>query len=79
MRSDGKIAGYWVPTEYAGPSHVAYGLIDFPTLASYESYRKKLAGDPEHKRNAEALERSGAIVSMERSFIERIEIKSATT
>ena len=73
-RSGGKIVGYWVPTDYAGPSHVGYGFIEFVSLTSYEAYRKTLAGDPEHKRNADELDRSGVIVSVERSFIERIEI-----
>jgi hypothetical protein len=67
----GKIVGYFLPTDYAGPTNVAYGLIDFLTLASYEQYRKALAGDPLHQRNAEALTRSGVIINMERSIIER--------
>ena len=68
-RSGGRIVGYWTPTDFAGPNHIGYGLIDFATLAEYEQYRKTLAEDPEHQRNAEALERSGAVVSLERSFI----------
>jgi uncharacterized protein (DUF1330 family) len=67
----GKIVGYWLPTDFAGPTHIAYGLIDFSTLASYEQYRKALADDPLHERNAEKLTRSGAVVNMERSIIER--------
>jgi hypothetical protein len=74
-RSGGKIVGYWIPTDFAGPNHVGYGLIDFGSLASYEQYRKDLAADPDHKRNAEALEGSGAVISMERSFIARVEFK----
>ena len=42
----GKIIGCWLPTDYAGPTNIAYGLIDFLTLASYEQYRKALADDP---------------------------------
>ena len=74
-RSGGKIVGYWIPTDYAGPNHVGYGLIEFMSLTSYEQYRKALADDPVSKRNAEALQSSGAIISMERSFIERVETK----
>jgi hypothetical protein len=48
---------------------------DFGTLANYEQYRKALAADSDHKRNAAALEGSGAIVSMERSFIARVDLK----
>lgn len=25
----GKIVGYWLPTDFAGPTNIAYGLIDF--------------------------------------------------
>jgi hypothetical protein len=67
----GKIVGYWLPTDYAGPTNVAYGLIDFSTLASYEQYRKALADDPLHQRNADELMRRGAILNMERSIIEK--------
>ena len=67
----GKIVGYWLPTDFAGPTNIAYGLIDFLTLASYEQYRKALADDPLHQRNADELTRSGAVLNMERSIIER--------
>ena len=40
-------------------------------LASYEQYRKALADDPLHQRNADELTRSGAVLSMERSIIEK--------
>lgn len=72
-RSGGKIVGYFLPTDFAGPTNEAYGLIDFLTLASYEQYRSALAEDPVHKRNAAELERSGAIVAMNRSIIQRVE------
>jgi hypothetical protein len=51
-RCGGKIVGYFLPTEFAGPTNEAYGLIDFDTLASYEQYRRVLAEDPDHQRNA---------------------------
>jgi NIPSNAP len=67
----GKLIGYWLPTDFAGPNNIAYGLIDFLTLAGYEQYRKALVDDPLHQRNADELTHSGAVISMERSFIER--------
>lgn len=73
----GAKVGYWLPTDYAGPTNIAYGLIDFQTLASYEQYRGVLASDPLHKRNADALVGSGVILNMERSIIERCEEKLA--
>ena len=70
-RSGGDIVGYWAPTDFAGPTNIAYGLIDFATLDSYERYRKVLADDPLHQRNIEALTRSGAVLNTERAFIAR--------
>jgi hypothetical protein len=67
----GGIVGYWIPTDFAGPTNIGYGLIDFLTLGAYKAYRKALAEDPLHKRNAAALEQSGVILNMERSIIER--------
>ena len=71
-RSGGNTLGYFLPTDFAGPSNEALGLIDFQTLAEYEQYRGALANDPDHKENVARFERSGAIVAMNRSFIERV-------
>ncbi len=72
QRSGGNIVGYFLPTDFAGPTNEAYGLIDFATLSSYEQYRGALANDSLHRKNAAELERSGAIVAMNRSIIERV-------
>ena len=72
-RSGGKIVGYFMPTDFAGPTDEALGLIDLPSIAAYEQYRKLLADDPEHKCNIARLEESGAGVTMHRSFIRRVE------
>jgi hypothetical protein len=66
----GKVIGYWLPTDFAGPNNIVYGPIDFLTLASYEQYRKALADDPLHQHNADELTRSEAVINMERSIIE---------
>lgn len=71
-RSGGKILGYFLPTDFAGPTNQALGLIDLPSLAAYETYRQTLADDPEHKRNVARLEASGAGVMMDRSIIRRV-------
>jgi hypothetical protein len=71
-RAGGKTLGYFFPTDFAGPTNEAMGLIDFPSLAAYEQYRAKLANDPEHKSNVTRLERSGAVAAMNRSIIERV-------
>jgi hypothetical protein len=67
----GRIGGYWLPTDFAGPTNIAYGLIDFETLAAYERYRAVLAADPLHQRNVEALTASGAVLNTARSIIRR--------
>jgi hypothetical protein len=72
-RSGGDIVGYFLPTDFAGPTNEAYGLIDFTTLAGYEHYRRTLAADPLHTKNAAELERSGVIVATNRSIIQRVE------
>ncbi|HZW96535.1 MAG TPA: NIPSNAP family protein [Candidatus Eremiobacteraceae bacterium] len=69
-RSGGKIVGYFLPTDFAGTTNEALGLIDFATLAVYEQYREALANDPEHMRNVAKLEQTGAIVAMDRSIFQ---------
>jgi len=69
-RSGGKIVGYFLPTDFAGATNEALGLIDFATLDVYEQYREALANDPEHKRNVSKLEKTGAIVAMNRSIFQ---------
>jgi hypothetical protein len=67
----GRNVAYFLPTDFAGPTNVGYGLVEIETLAEYERYRQALAEDPTHVRNATALAASGAVLSMERSFIRR--------
>jgi hypothetical protein len=62
---------YYLPTDFAGPTNIGYGLIDIETMADYERYRQVLAEHPTHVRNAAALAESGAVAWMERSFIRR--------
>jgi len=71
-RSGGRILGYFLPTDFAGPTNEALGLIDFETVADYERYRSTLANNPEHKENIARLEQGGAVVAMNRSLIERV-------
>lgn len=75
-RSGGNIVGYFLPTDFAGPTDEAIGLIDLPSLAAYEEYRTRLAADPDHKRNIARLEQSSAGVVMNRFFIRRVAFRS---
>jgi hypothetical protein len=74
-RSGGKIVGYFLPTDFAGATDEAIGLIDLPSMASYETYRQKLADDPGHKTNVDRLTKSGASVAMSRSLIRRVPVQ----
>ena len=71
--SGGKILGYFMPTDFAGATNEAIGLIDFPSLAEYEVYRAKLAAHPLHKKYVEVLEGTGALLSIHRSLVQRVE------
>jgi hypothetical protein len=71
--SGGKILGYFLPTDFAGATNEAFGLIDFPSLAEYEVYRARLAAHPLHKENAGLLANAGAVLSVQRSLIQRVE------
>ena len=73
--SGGSIVGYYLPTDFAGATNEAIGIIDFPSLAEYEIYRAKLAAHPLHQQYVQALERSGALLSIQRSLIQRVEAK----
>jgi hypothetical protein len=71
-RCGGRIAGYYLPTKFAGPTNFALALIDFPNLAAYEHYREKLAADPEHTEVARRAAQSGCVLVEDRSFLARV-------
>jgi hypothetical protein len=71
-RCGGTPAGYYLPTKFAGPMNAAVGLIDFPSLAAYETYREKLGADPEAGEITRRLEASGALLNEDRSFMSRV-------
>jgi hypothetical protein len=68
-RCGGKFVGYYLPTKVAGPTNMAFGLIDFVDLGAYEEYRENLlsdAGAVECLRRAQA---AGCILIEDRSFV----------
>jgi hypothetical protein len=71
--SGGHITGYYAPTEFAGATSDAFATIDVGTMAEYEVYRAKLAEHPKHKDNAARIEASGAIHSIYRAIIKKVE------
>jgi NIPSNAP len=70
-RCGGHLVGYFLP--YEGTNNVAWGLIAFDSLASYEAYRKKLKADPEARRNFETAEAKRVILREERTFVEVVD------
>ncbi len=69
----GDVLGYFLPTDFAGSTSEAIGLIDFPSLAEYEVYRGRLAAHPVHKQNVAELESTGVVLSTQRSLMQRAE------
>ena len=70
----GQLVGYWMPHE--GTDNVAYGLISFDSLASYEIYRARIKADPEGKANFEFAQKERFILSEERTFLRNVELQS---
>ncbi len=70
-RCGGHLVGYFLPHE--GTNDVAWGLIAFDSLASYERYRAALRGDPEGRANFALAAEKRFILSEERSFVEVVD------
>ncbi len=71
-RCGGTAVTYHLPTKLAGPTNQALGLIDFPDLGAYETYRARLAADPGGIDAARHVEESGAILVEDRAFMRRV-------
>ena len=67
-RCGGDLIGYFLP--YEGTNDVAWGLIAFDSLASYETYRARLKNDPEARQNFEMAQAKRLILREERNFVE---------
>lgn len=63
----GHLLGYWMPHE--GTNNVAYGLISFDSLASYEAYRTRLKADPDGAANFRFAQEQRLILNEERTFL----------
>lgn len=70
-RCGGHLIGYFLPHE--GTSHVAWGLIAFESLASYEAYRARLKQDAEGLANFSLAHDEAFIVREERTFVEIVD------
>jgi hypothetical protein len=70
-RCGGHLVGYFLPHE--GTNDVAWGLIAFDSLASYEAYRSRLKSDPEARKNFTMAQSQRLILREERNFVEVVE------
>jgi NIPSNAP len=70
-RCGGHLVGYFLPHE--GTNDVAWGLIAFDSLASYEAYRTRLKSDAEGRENFAMAQSMRFILREERNFVEVVE------
>jgi hypothetical protein len=70
-RCGGHLIGYFLP--YEGTNDVAWGLIAFASLASYEAYRARLKADPEARQNIAMAQHKRLILREERNFVEVVD------
>jgi len=65
-------SGIFLP--YEGTNNIAWGLISFDSLASYEIYRARLKADPEAIANSfTAAQNQKLILREERNFVEAVD------
>ncbi len=69
-RCGGRLLGYFLPSE--GTNDIAWGLIAFDSLASYETYRRRLKADPEARENFTLARDKRLILREERTFLEAV-------
>jgi hypothetical protein len=70
-RCGGRLVGYFLP--YEGTNNIAWGLIAFDSLASYERYRARLKADPDAQENFAMARAKRLILREERNFVEVVE------
>src|SRR5262245_41791387 len=70
-RCGGRLVGYFLP--YEGTNDIAWGIIAFDSLRSYEEYRSRLKEDPEGRENFAMAQATRLILREERNFVEVVE------
>jgi hypothetical protein len=70
-RCGGHLVGYFLPHE--GTNDIAWGLIAFDSLASYERYKARLKSDPEARENLAMAQAKRLILREERNFVEIVD------
>ena len=69
-RCGGDLIGYFMPHE--GTNNIAFGLVSFDSLASYERYRAALRCDAEARANFAFAEEHKFILAEERTFLRQV-------
>ena len=67
----GDLIGYFMPHE--GTDNIAWAMISFESLATYEAYRARLKTDKAGAENFAFAQRERFILSEERSFLRPVE------
>jgi len=67
----GHLVGYFLPHE--GTNDVAWGLIAFDSLASYEAYRARLKSHPRGRDNFAMAQAKRFVLREQRTFVEVVE------
>ena len=70
-RCGGHLVGYFLPHE--GTNDVAWGLISFQSLASYEQYKLRLKLDKEAVENFAMAQSKHVILREERTFVQVVQ------
>jgi hypothetical protein len=70
-RCGGNLIGYFLP--YEGTNDVAWALIAFDSLDSYEKYKARLKSDPEARDNFAMAQTKRIILREERNFVEGVD------
>ena len=70
-RCGGCLIGYFLP--YEGTNDIAWGLIAFDSLASYERYRARLQSDAEARDNFLMAQSKRFILREERNFVQAVD------
>jgi hypothetical protein len=70
-RCGGHLVGYFLPHE--GANDIAWGLIAFDSLASYECYKARLKSDKEARENFDMAQTKRLILREERNFVEVVD------
>lgn len=70
-RCGGHLVGYFLPHE--GTNDIAWGLIAFDSLASYEAYRARLRTDKESMENFNMAQSKRIILREERTFLQAVD------